>query len=141
MLTRIRLYRRLMKAEKAFDEALSDARRRGIKGVQLESIHIDASNDLASAWDDIGVWESRNLIHLASRLHVPIPPRSQEQMWEQSHEDGRWYLSDKGIFQVRTLVRQEEKALREAYLAWVLPLTGLIGAITGLGAIILYYVR
>ena len=91
------------------------------------------------AEEDIGDFETRSLVRRAHLLNVPIPPRDQRGMWEQDMA-GRWYLSDGGIYQVRTLTRGEEKERREAKLVWVAPLTGLLGAAAGLTALIGTYI-
>lgn len=46
------------------------------------------------------------------------------------------YLADQGISDLRERIRKEAKERREAILAWIVPLIGLIGALIGLIAII-----
>jgi hypothetical protein len=87
---------------------------------------------------------SRRLTDQARSLDVETPPLSAKEMWIH-HEDGeRVWLSAKGRSQVRKLIDEEKARRFEVKTRWVtkiiLPLAGIlvgiIGAITGLVAVL-----
>lgn len=79
----------------------------------------------------------------AYRLKVPFPspPYGSDEFetedWERGSTFGEWFLKPSGYMKVRAVIRSEQKERREALLAWIIPMTGLIGAITGLIAVLL----
>jgi hypothetical protein len=56
--------------------------------------------------------------------------------WETGRNTGSWYLSNKGITEVRSLIRKDTREILEIVSKWVSISIGLIGAITGLVAVI-----
>jgi hypothetical protein len=87
---------------------------------------------------------SAQLIRTARRLRVPVPPLMDEEHeltvdWERGSRLGMVYLSDRGIAKVREAIRAEQRWRQEHRAHWVLWLsaaTGIIGALTGLLAIL-----
>ena len=79
----------------------------------------------------------------AYRLKIPFPspPYGSDEFetedWERGHNLGEWSLKPSGYVKVRAVIRSEQKERRETLLACVIPMTGLIGAITGLIAVLL----
>lgn len=74
----------------------------------------------------------------ARRRFVPIPSRETDEMWEQCDTiSNRYVLTDKGISQLRSSLRKEFKAQVELIVTVLAVLTGIIGAITGLVAVIM----
>ena len=79
----------------------------------------------------------------AYRLKVPFPspPYGSDEFetedWERGHYLREWYLKPSGYVRVRAVIRSEQKERREALLAWISSMTGLIGMITGLIAVLL----
>ena len=80
----------------------------------------------------------------ARRLHVPIPHRfnedkSESDHWYEGRHTCRWYLTTRGIAALREEIRREVKARHEArshWVVWLSAFTGLVGAITGLVALL-----
>ena len=76
----------------------------------------------------------------ANRLFVPTPPFTPEddnKIWK--HSNGFLYLTDEGLATVREEIEKEQKRRREArahWIQWLLALTGLIGTIIGLFAVL-----
>jgi adenylate kinase family enzyme len=83
------------------------------------------------------------LLQQARRLRVPIPYHrnpdgSESDHWYEGSQTGEWYLSTNGIRSLRQEIRQELKDRHESrshYLIWLTALTGVIGSITGLIAV------
>ncbi len=86
---------------------------------------------------------TKKLLHRARRLRVPIPHRynedqSESEFWSEGHYTGSWYLTTKGVAALREEIRNELKARHETrshWVVWLSALTGLVGAITGLVAL------
>ena len=87
---------------------------------------------------------TRRLLATAQRFRVPVPHRhnedkSESDHWYQGHYTGGWYLTNRGISLLREEIRKESKARHEArsrWVVWLSALTGLVGAVTGLVALL-----
>ncbi len=82
------------------------------------------------------------VLRVARRLFIPLPPHSDGEYWEESYTEPRrrYFLTVKGMNDLRTRIRAERKARIETRLAWVpllTALTGLVGTLTGLIAMLL----
>lgn len=88
---------------------------------------------------------TRQLLRQAGRLHVPVPRQyddkgQQTDLWVSGDRTGTWYLTDEGVEQLRGAIREELRwriERRGHWINWVAALTGLIGALTGLVAMLL----
>lgn len=113
-------------AEKLEPEAIRDLRRSEQWAVDL----ID---------EEIDTLISDYYREQASRLLIPLPPLNADDdpdgCWERNHQLGNLVLTRKGIFQIRSAIRDEKSARRDSILVWVTPVLGVIGAITGLVAV------
>jgi len=84
------------------------------------------------------------LLRQARKLRAPIPHKKDDSdkesdHWYQGHYTGRWYLTNIGISALRKEIRSEIKELHEVrskWVVWLSALTGIIGAITGLVAVV-----
>jgi len=100
---------------------------------------------------DIGMFEeeeaqlyTRQLLGEARRLRVPCPRMyghdgKQTVDWEEGHYVGHWHLTEVGIEKIRKEIRKELRWGFERRRQWVLlitTLTGIIGALIGLVAIL-----
>lgn len=87
---------------------------------------------------------TKKLLAKARRLRVPIPHRYNEdktesEHWYEGHYTGRWNLTTRGVAALREEIRREVKARHEArsqWVVWLSALTGVIGALTGLVALL-----
>lgn len=71
----------------------------------------------------------------AFRYGVPVP--SGEKYWEESEAyPGTSHLNRKGLSQLRASIHEEQKRRLEHFSFWTAGLTGLIGAATGLIAVL-----
>lgn len=86
---------------------------------------------------------SRRLVNKAIRLRLPVPERPygegvyENENWHRAPYVGEWYLKPEGIRKLRAEIRAERKARSEQLGLWLTLLIGLIGAATGLMAVIL----
>ena len=86
---------------------------------------------------------TKKYIRKAHSLFVPVPQFTfgidDNECWETGTNGYSPYLTDKGLAIVREEIEKEEKRRREArkhWLQWVAALTGLIGTIIGLFAVL-----
>ncbi|MNJ32295.1 hypothetical protein D3C77_269570 [compost metagenome] len=88
------------------------------------------------------IYEWRQLIatkyleRKAEALLVPLPDRRDKSLWERVDFDNDpsqpSYLTQKGVLEARKIIRDEEKARREAITFWVAILFGAGGMVTGI---------
>ncbi|MDP3027901.1 MAG: hypothetical protein Q8O04_00075 [Deltaproteobacteria bacterium] len=98
-----------------------------------------APHELEEVDDEIHYLEQRYLISIATRMLLPVPPVISEEKggrWEQSDVTGKWQLTSEGMRELRQLIRTEKKESTELLTRWITIIVGLIGAITGLVAVI-----
>lgn len=87
---------------------------------------------------------TKTLLAKARRLHVPFPhiynkDKTESEHWCEGQNTGRWHLTVRGMAAVRKEIRREVKAryeVRAHWVVWLSALTGVIGAITGLVALL-----
>ncbi|MFH0771489.1 MAG: hypothetical protein V1933_02595 [Candidatus Omnitrophota bacterium] len=79
---------------------------------------------------------TRQLISQIDRLLLPRPDRQNKQYWESSYDDSSKNLTNEGITYARSLIRKEQKDRLETFSFWMVTITGMIGALTGLFAIL-----
>lgn len=84
---------------------------------------------------------SRKLVRKAHRLRVPVPRRppdntASNEHWMWAGTIGRWHLSTDGVIAVRAAIRAQQKARLDLVSPWLGSLIGLVGAITGLVAVL-----
>lgn len=123
---------------------LEAARRAGDRD-RVEMIKYERQQDEIEQYEADAVEYSRSLLKLATSLRVPIPRtfKSNSELtdhWSQSQFTGDLFLTDAGVGEVRAEIRKELGWRRESrahWIAWITAITGLVGALTGLMAIIL----
>lgn len=111
---------------------------------EIESLTRDHCQILDRHDEEEDVFITKKLLAKASRLRVPIPDRYKEgkiesEYWYESYHTGKWSLTNHGVAALREEIRRELKArheLRSQWIVWLSVLTGVIGAITGLVALL-----
>lgn len=138
-----KLNSRRKKTKEKYSKEIEETRKTGNRD-KIEEVKYYASSELGMLDDEISELITDRLISRAQKLYVPIPKkpipeagevRPENEHWEQN-ELGNWHLKTKGIAEIRNLIRQEEKESREKIAFWISIIFGLIGAFTGLIAII-----
>jgi hypothetical protein len=87
---------------------------------------------------------SSQVLAQARKFEIPVPgiydsDRQISPDWEEGHFAYKFYLSDIGRAKLREEIRKELKARHDErirWVVWIAPLTGIIGSITGLVAIL-----
>lgn len=90
--------------------------------------------------DSIFEWRqsiiTKYLERKAEALLVPLPDRQDKNLWDRVDFDNDpsqpMYLTQKGVLEARKIIREEEKARREAVTFWVAILFGAGGMLTGI---------
>lgn len=101
-----------------------------------EMVRAEAGSVIVPVMEEIDSLQTKRFCQLANRLLVPIPDRSNKEMWREKHYSYGRTLTDKGIWEIKKLIRQEKRERREGFIVWLAALTGIVGAITGLAAIL-----
>lgn len=107
---------------------------------ERERVHGEFSSEFFEVEYEKRKFYDGKLLSQARRHYVPTPPRREDDgMWEQ-YGPGMWYLTEKGTHELVRGIMEYQKARRDLILGWVTPLitilTGLVGAITGLVALL-----
>ncbi|MBE3910770.1 hypothetical protein HJ153_22695 [Vibrio parahaemolyticus] len=89
---------------------------------------------------------SQKILSKARKMRIPVPEADFDedghdnmQNWVEGSQTGYRYLSAQGYAKVRSSIRKELKErrdLRSHWVVWLSAITGLVGAITGLLAVI-----
>lgn len=85
--------------------------------------------------EEIDYLISRRLLARAERDIVVVPPDGEE-FWEKGNQTGRRYLTRRGIIDLRASLRKEAAERSSLAITWGGWMTGMIGAITGLVAVL-----
>jgi len=139
---KIRLRHRLRTLNRLFDTEIKQARQKGDWNKDQE---LAAEQDFETAGyiGRLFELETNYWRRQARRYHVPIPERSKEEdgNWKciEDREDGHnyWYLTDTGIFAVRSLIREEQKYRRESRLSYVGAGAQVLAPFTGVGGVLI----
>lgn len=88
--------------------------------------------------EEIAILATDYITQMARRRFVPIPSHDQNGMWDQCNKmSNRYILTHRGISQLRSSLRKDRKEQVELVVMILAVLTGIIGAATGLWAVIL----
>jgi hypothetical protein len=132
-----RLSRKIALERKHYNKAIDEAKSRRAKQQEIALLESEFFSSYDEYREEIENLITQRLIRKARRLMLPIPSHNDENMWGRCQFSNHYILTEKGITELRAIIRREQKETREMYLPWVAVLFGLVGAITGLLAIIL----
>jgi hypothetical protein len=112
---------------------------------QGKDIRNDLDNIRSHKWrndllidDDIYQLECDYVQRQAERLVLSVPKFSEiSDQWEKSPFTERWRLTRPTMLELRSGIRAEKKERSELFRSWLTGLTGLIGVLIGLLAVIL----
>lgn len=121
---------------RAYHAALAQAK----TAEEREIVHGEFSSEFFEVEHERRAFYDLKLLSKARRHFVPTPPRREgEGMWEH-YGQGMWFLTEKGTHELVKGIMEYQKARRDLILGLVTPLitilTGLVGAITGLVALL-----
>jgi hypothetical protein len=138
----MRLQHTLRRLNRYYDQGIEKAERTG-KWEQRAELIDESWFETAGIVGRLNELDTLYWRRKARRYHVPVPEqpieRKSDKNWEhiEDRQDGKtyWYLTDAGIFAVRTLLREEQKYRRDGRLAYVAAGAQILAAITGIGGI------
>ncbi|HEX3045321.1 MAG TPA: hypothetical protein VHY08_11225 [Bacillota bacterium] len=142
----LRLKWQVENLNREYQKLFMDAEKNKASADEIERLENEHSFFFRMISDDIEYLFTQKLLNKANRLRVPIPSiyhqvdnkMVETGLWERVG-DGRCYLTQNGITKLRDDIRSEiswRQGCREHWLKWIPALTGLIGTIIGLLAII-----
>lgn len=136
-LSQYKIEQSIDRISRAHDKAVKEARSKGATSEQLYELGLDYQFERVCAEDKmIGLTHSY-YVRLANRMLIPVPTFEAEGgAWMQSQQTGRYHLKPQELHELRTAVRAEQKARREVWAMGLVLVTGVIGALSGLIAII-----
>lgn len=111
-------------------------RRKGLKGKDLAELHDEEGSEMLPVIEEIDALKTRRFCQIANRLIVPLPDYKNKELWCNRYYGRGRNLTDKGFWELKKLIRQEKRERREGFVVWLAALTGVIGAITGLAAVL-----
>lgn len=125
----------LEQSNRRYARLVAEAKKRGDSN-EVESIEAEWSADVDGDRSDYDLAQTHYWMRRAARYHVPTPEYNDTRYWNQSSYDGRYHLTVAGIDDVEK--RIDEKRARNAsiFSARVTPTIGIIGAVTGLAAVL-----
>jgi hypothetical protein len=81
---------------------------------------------------------SRHLIQKAQVYHLAIPEFEENGLtWVEPRYTLKWHLSKEAIADLRTAIRKEQKEKSEILRTWLTVVLSIIGAVTGIAALLL----
>ena len=133
----LKLQRQRSKVKAFYNKANIEARKKGESREELEGIWQEERMELVLIDDDISHLISQRLLSLAEEYLLPRPEFKEEGKWIESKVNPNSYrLSPLAISELRSAVRKEQKERYEHIFMWLAAITGIIGAISGLVAVI-----
>jgi hypothetical protein len=86
--------------------------------------------------DDISQLQTQIVLTQLDAFYFPAPEFDEKSgVWTRSEFSDKWSLSRQTVIELRKLIRMERKERYEALALWLTPLTGIVGALTGLIAV------
>lgn len=134
MFDRYRLLKQLKKTEQVYDKKVMDM---SGDSDAIDSIMSQAERKLGQIEEKLRIVESREL-ELKARAFFPgtVKIRESEGLWERGIYSPTYILTEEGVEYYRAKIGQRVKQQDQRILSWAPITIGLIGAITGLVAVI-----
>ena len=132
-----RLYAKRYKALKDYRKDIAEAKKQKENKEKIEGLVNEEQFTYQEYQDEITSLVTDHLRLKARKLMIPLPDFGDENSWERSGFSNRYILTEKGIFDLKTKIRNEQKENLQLYLPWLTLMVGVIGSLTGLFAIIL----
>jgi len=123
--------RELAKINKLYDVKLKLAKKEKKSPDEIETLKYGLMVDIELIEDEINQLVTAHLLEKARQLFLPTSADLR-----QGNMTGLYYLTPNGIMTLRNRIREETAARRKAFLEWTSPIVGIIGATTGLLAVI-----
>lgn len=132
-----RLFKQKQKVRAAYAKHVTSARKDDKNAKEISSLEYEAWYEEDMINEDISILVTTYLVSKATKHFISIPPRKDEGMWEQCNKiSERFVLTNAGISALRSSIRAEAKERRDLLIPLIAALTGIIGIVTGLIAVI-----
>ena len=129
------------KQQDLYSREIKKAHKQNKSPQEIHMIKHEEFYEVETIQEKIDILITNYLRNKANILFVPLPDYDDKKMWtECSMISQQKVLTTLGISTIKTAIRKEWKERTELYLMWatfiVVSLTGIIGAITGLVAVL-----
>ena len=132
-----RLFKQKDKGSAAFAKDISRARAEGKKTDNIRGLEHEAWFEEDMVNEEISILVTNYLVSKATKHFIAIPPHAEEGMWAQCNKiSERYVLTNAGISALRSSLRAEAKERRDFIIPAIAALTGIIGTMTGLIAVL-----
>jgi len=123
------------KTDRLYERREKEARAKG-NDEEYHNTIIEHVDSLHKIQEERRLFIQSKLIRKATRLLLLTSSHTDNKSWEESELTGRHLLKESVIKDLRNEIRNELKERRETAIHWFSPLIGLIGALTGLFAVL-----
>ena len=122
----------------SYADDIRKAQKEGKPRDDIQSIEATSYFEETMVDEEISALATDYLIGKATRRFVPIPSHETDGMWDKCNAiSNRYVLTKLGISELRSSLRKEQKEQVELVVMILAILTGIIGAVTGLMAVIM----
>ncbi len=121
---------------KDFKKAKKKAQTQNMSNEDIQELTHTHSTEYELIKDEIMELNTQYIVSQSQKLILPLPDYQDDTIWDISKITGMRNLTNKGVAHLRSAIRKEQQERREGVLLWTAAITGIIGAIIGLIAII-----
>jgi hypothetical protein len=138
-----RLHKERRDLSRSHKEAYDQAAKQQKPKHELYQLALECAEDIQINYDRVGILQTGYLTSLAEKRLIPMPegslPLDQRgnDKWRNAKNSAILYLNNDGIRELRVALRADRRERLDLVRSWLTSLTGLIGVIIGLLAIIL----
>lgn len=119
-----------------YDKQIAEAEKAG-NIVEVEKLKHEQYIMSVDVWDeDIFILKTDYLTEQANKLIIPIEFSKDSEEWREGNRTGRWFLTKKGVDNLRSKIRKERKERLELFSIVATLIIGILGALIGLISII-----
>jgi len=111
--------------------------KKDVKGDEYAMLHTEEGSEVVPLLEEMDALKTRRFCQIADNLMVPLPDSKDESLWSDRYYGKGKNLTINGIWELKKFIRQEKRERREGFMVWLAALTGIIGIITGLVAVVL----
>lgn len=130
--------RALLKEKREIDDLFAPRFLKASNNYEIERLHHEKDEVIYRIEESLSDIEDKLLIDKARSLYIDLPSLADKNIWE-LHRDSEiiHHLTVNGKFYLNREIRKEKKERQEMGLSWLKTLVPIIGALTGLAAVLL----
>lgn len=133
-----RLYKRKRKIEKAYQSEIEAAYEQQKKANEIESIKSCAYHEVKMIDEEISLIVTDYWLKVSNKHFLPLPSAKENDMWDEcTIMSKRRVLTNTGVTKIRNEFKDYKEGRFNMELKVIAAITGMVGAVTGLLAIIL----